>query len=519
MTHLQEIARQIAADNLRCVYGIPGSGPSLVLLDALEAAGVRFQLTHFEGSAAIMAGAAGRLSGRSGVCISIKGPGLANMLPGLAACALESLPVVSISECYLPATPPQKCHKRMDHAQLLSAVAKHRAALCSDAPRFNDLARLAEAETPGVVHLDIAESPFESAGALPARPQTLFADDRLLRAIDLLQAARRPAVIAGTLSIRRGWTDRLNRLSVPVFSTAAAKGAVDETLPHAAGVFTGAGGALAPEKSILPAADLVVALGLRHNEALNVQPFACPSIHIDPLGTTHSFGFRFDCQLEGTAPQVEEMFGRLADRSWGLDRIEVSRRALAEKMFADPFLPAHVLRCAAAHFSHSARLVPDTGNFCTIAEHVWPVVRPELYLSSGQGRYMGIGLPLGIGAAMHDPGVPTLVATGDGGIGMFAAEIKIAAQNRLPLVVILMCDARLSSIRAGAIAKRLTQAPTRIHQPSWLAAIEGLGVPGVRVGSENELEKALDGWKGHGPFYIEACFDADRYQRMTEGIR
>jgi acetolactate synthase-1/2/3 large subunit len=519
MSHLHELARQIAADPPRWVFGIPGSGPSLVLLDALESAGVRFQLTHFEGSAAIMAGAAGRLSGRSGVCLSIKGPGLANMLPGLAACALESFPVVSISEAYLPGTPPQKCHKRIDHGQLLAAVVKHRALLSPGSPRFGDLARLAEAEAPGVVHLDIAESPSQTADALPARPGFPFASDRLQHATGLLQAAKRPVVIAGALSIRKEWTDRLNRLSLPVFSTAAAKGAVNETLDQAAGVFTGVGGPLAPERSILPAADVVVALGLRHNEVLNVQPFACPSIHIDPLGADRSFGFNFDCQLEGSASQLEEIFGSLAERSWGLDLIESSRRTLAAKMFDGSFLPAHVLRCAAAHFRHSARAVLDTGNFCTIAEHAWPIARPELYLSSGQGRYMGIGLPLGIGAAFQDPGVPTLVFTGDGGIGMFASEIRLASQNHLPLVVILMSDSHLGSIRAGALAKGLTQTPTRIPRPSWLAAMEGMGVPGVGVESENDLEQALRRWDGGGPLFIETRFDPDRYQSMTEGIR
>ena len=83
--HLQKLAEQIASRNTRFVFGIPGSGPSLDLIDALEKHGVGFHLTHFEGSAALMAGAVGKLSGKSGVAVSIKGPGLTNMLPGLAA--------------------------------------------------------------------------------------------------------------------------------------------------------------------------------------------------------------------------------------------------------------------------------------------------------------------------------------------------------------------------------------------------------------------------------------------------
>jgi acetolactate synthase-1/2/3 large subunit len=519
MNHLVTLAHQIAASGLRHVFGIPGSGPILVLLDTLERAGVRFHLTHFEGSAALMAGAVGKLSGQSGVSISIKGPGLTNMVPGLAACALESFPVVSISEAYLPGTPPQKCHKRMDHFQLLAAIAKHHQTLSTDAPHFAELAGLAEDEPPGVVHLDVSESPFDTPGSLQASSDVRFDRDGLRRATDLLRRARRPIVIAGTLAIRKGWSARLNRLSLPIFSTAAAKGAVDERLPHAAGVYTGVGGPLAPERSILPEADLVVALGLRHNEVLAVHPFAYPSLHIDPLGVTRSFGFEFDCHLEGSDAEIEEVFGGLEQLTWGSDLTQTSQRRLSDKMFSGPFLPAHVFRRTAEHFHDEVRVVLDTGNFCTIGEHAWPVSRPDLYLASGQGRYMGIGIPLGIGAAFHDPNVPTAIVTGDGGIGMFAAEMKLASQNKLPLLLILMSDGHLGTIRAGALSKGLSQKPTVIPQPSWLKAMEGMGVPGVCVDSRENLERALKDWGRDGPLYIEIMFDADQYQAMTEGIR
>ena len=97
MKHLTNLARQIAASGIEHVFGIPGSGPSLYLLNELEKLDVRFHLTHFEGSAALMAGAFGKLGNQSGVAVSIKGPGLTNMLPGLAACGLDAFPVISIS--------------------------------------------------------------------------------------------------------------------------------------------------------------------------------------------------------------------------------------------------------------------------------------------------------------------------------------------------------------------------------------------------------------------------------------
>jgi acetolactate synthase-1/2/3 large subunit len=519
MKHLEALAIQIAAQGVSHIFGIPGSGPSLFLLDALEKQGVQFHLTHFEGSAALMAGAIGKLSGRSGVAISIKGPGLTNMLPGLAACSLDAFPLVSISEAYLPDIPLENAHKRLDHGKLLAAIAKFQCGLSLKGPHFAQLAQRAESEAPGVVHLNIAATPHPEDTWDDITEIKKYDDAQWAKAESLLRQANQPVIIAGTLATRSGWGQKLNALSLPVFSTAAAKGAVDENLPHAAGVFTGVGGPLAPETHILPQADLVLSMGLRHNEVLAVKPFDCPSVQLDPLGEDHSFGFKFDRTIDGSTLQVEALLDRLAEKQWGIDIVEAARQRLDEKLGASSFSPASVYRCIAAHFKNEARLVLDTGNFCTIAEHAWEVSRPDLYLACGQGRYMGISIPMGIGASIYDSKKPTVVFTGDGGIGMFVSEIKLAVQHKLPLLVVLMSDSHLGTIRAGSLQKGFTQHPTVIFQPSWVKAIAGFGVPSARAEKIDQIEKVLAGWDQKGPLFLEIPFDADEYQRMTDGIR
>lgn len=519
MNHLTDLAKQIADQGIKHVFGIPGSGPSLHLLDALENLGVRFHLTHFEGSAALMAGAFGKLSNQSGVAVSIKGPGLTNMLPGLAACSLDAFPVVSISEAYLPGAPPEAAHKRIDHDKLLSGIAKTRAYLSDSGSVFDRLCRIAESEVPGVAHLNIAANPAEGLVEDFSPDELPPSEGGLEQAVSLIRKSSRPVIIAGTLAVREGWCEALNRLSLPVFSTAAAKGAVNENLSHAAGVFTAVGGALAPETGILPEADLVVSLGLRHNEVLAVKPFHCPAVHVDPLGAANSFGFKFDTTISGTTSQIKALFEALAQKSWGLDRVDGAISELNAKLFDSDFLPARVYAGIAEHFNHQARLVLDTGNFCTIGEHAWRVPDPALYLAAGQGRYMGVSIPLGIGAGLYDPGIPTIVFTGDGGIGMFIAELKLAVRHRLPLLIVLLSDAFLGTIRGASLNKGYTQQPTAIDRPSWIKAMEGLDVPGRRLINSAELAAALTGWDRKGPCFFEILFDPDQYQHMTDGIR
>ncbi len=520
MSDLEKLAEDIAGRGVERIFGIPGSGPSLTLLDALEKAGVTFYLTHFEGTAAIMAGVQGRLTGKAGVAISIKGPGLSNMIPGLAVCRFEAMPVVSISEAYTPETPASKAHKRLDHEGLLSAVAKGRRFLSKTGPRFSDMTHWAESEVPGPVHLDIAGSAIEEDESVPVFRETGKGDFRDEELFDLVAGAERPVLIAGTLSIRKHLSSHLNGLSVPVFSTAAAKGVIDETLPHSAGVYTGVGLELAPENSVLGEADLILGIGLRHNEILGVKPFQCKSINVDPKGKILCNGFNFDHVLEGTSKEMDTIFSALGQKAWGLESLRQCQKRMREKLIAGDFMPASAFSVIEKHFQHRARLVLDTGNFCTIGEHIWRVPEPGWYVASGQGRYMGAGLPMALGASIYDPEVPTVVFLGDGGIGMFLADMKLAVKHRLPLIVVLMSDAYLGSIRVRSIKDDLTEKPVTIHQPSWMKAVEGLGVEACRAESEQAVEDILNSWDlSKGPLFIELHFDPENYQQMVNGIR
>ena len=95
-----EISKIVKNHKIKYAFGIPGGGKSLELIDALSQYGIKFITTHHEASAAIMAGTIGKISNSFGLCISIKGPGITNMLPGISLCHFENFPIISICESY-----------------------------------------------------------------------------------------------------------------------------------------------------------------------------------------------------------------------------------------------------------------------------------------------------------------------------------------------------------------------------------------------------------------------------------
>jgi thiamine pyrophosphate-dependent acetolactate synthase large subunit-like protein len=139
---------------------------------------------------------------------------------------------------------------------------------------------------------------------------------------------------------------------------------------------------------------------------------------------------------------------------------------------------------------------------------------------SGQGRYMGTGIPMGLGAAIHDQDVPTVVFVGDGGVGPFVAEAKIAVERRLPILFCLMTDGRFASLRTRSLKDGLTERPLTMSQPSWRSVFEGFGMPSVSAADEVSVAAALVAWvPAQGPAYLEVAFDPDPYEAMVQGIR
>src|SRR5262245_10387996 len=113
MADVQEMAVTLFSEGVRSCFGVTGSGLSWRLATALESCGVPYHAVGHEAAAAIMAGAFARQSGTLGCSLSIKGPGLANMIGGMLSNRYEQLPVLSISEAYDPAQPSSRMHKRL----------------------------------------------------------------------------------------------------------------------------------------------------------------------------------------------------------------------------------------------------------------------------------------------------------------------------------------------------------------------------------------------------------------------
>ncbi|MGB5177541.1 MAG: thiamine pyrophosphate-dependent enzyme [Gammaproteobacteria bacterium] len=514
----QQFAADFTTSGGQLAFGITGSGPSLSLIDALEKHGATFITTGHESTAALMAGACARLAGKPALALSIKGPGFMNMLPGLLCNAYEGLPSLSLAESYPQGHADARCHKWLDHRAAAAEFLKQQRFFDPGQGFLGHCWASAREEFPGPVHIDLGAGENIATVAAAEAPDSPDFEQLANR----IAQCSRPVLIVGSLGLRAPWGSDLQHLAIPVFTTPAGKGVLDESLAMAAGVFTGAGKPDTPEKRLLPAADLLVMLGVRAGEILNPAFDRPETLQIDTLAA--SGGQLFPARSLGeqhilSEAQIGQLLGLLQQKPWGEERIVAARGhldVLAEQFGWSPITAMRVLQAVLPGATH----VLDTGNFTVLGEHFLKATTPSSLLGTPNGRYMGAGLGYALGAAFALPDTPVVLWIGDGGIRSLLGELALAADHNRKLLVMVMKDGYFGSIRGSALSNGLTQNPVKLSKRSLLRIGEALGLHTLAAGSESQLHSVLDGWRRNPVTTLCECpLEPDRYIELTARLR
>ena len=514
---LKQFAAQLATAGVQHVFGVTGSGPTFTLIRELESQGVAYHPVAHEAAGAIMAGGAYQAAGHLSASLSIKGPGLGNMIGGMLFNHFENLPVLSLAEAYATDAAASRMHKRMDQASFIAGLTKGSLALGNASQGLAGILAHARAEIPGPVHIELAPTAAHNV-TQPMAPAPA-AEVGLVAAIARISAASNPVVIAGSLARRREWGAQLARLQVPVFTTVAAKGILDEASPFAAGVFTTEGRDLAPEAWLLPQADLVIGLGLRNLEVINAKTLPAALVLIDEVGPETGRGFGAEIHLAFARPDAfAAALAALTGKNWGGPELAAGVARMRNELLGGGWLPARCFEILES-LPGNAALVLDTGSFATIGEHMWRAGGKRRYAGSSNGRFMGGGIPTAIGYSMAAPGAPVFCAMGDGGVRMYPAEIRLAVRRRLPVCFIFMRDGRYGSIACSVKESDVRAEAVTFDAPSWVRAVEGMGCPAREVNRPEDFALAVGAWDRKGPLFVECAFDPDIYLRMTRRLR
>ncbi len=506
------------------MFGIPGGGSSLDVIDAGARAGIDFVLARTETAAAFMAAVTAELTGAPGVVLTGIGPGAASAVNGIAYAALEKAPVVLISDCRGAGS---SLHQAFDQRALYSPLVKAGCRLMAEtAGDFDQLLDLALTRPLGPVHVDLASSDAArpvASSASPARSPEPGVVGDVDAAGRLLAASRRPIIIAGLDARSAAGATGLSRLAdglhAPVLATYKAKGVFPDADPRMIGLFTGA----RAEAASLEAADLIILYGLDPVEVIpGPWSYAAPLLelavtpgHRHPVEPAVTLCGPFGDIVEALRPSLRNSAwdpGEVA----GLRQRMRERLSLAGRGHNAQTVTEAVQRAAPA----GTRLCVDSGAHMFAAMAFWQAAEPLSVLKSNGLSSMGFAVPAAIASALADPPVPVAALTGDGGMMMCLGELATAAESQAKIVCVVLNDAALSLID---IKQRRAQRPSlgvRYPPTDFAAVAKAMGCLGWQVGLDDDLDGALaEAFACDGPAVLDVLVDASGYAAQLEALR
>ncbi|MGF1474866.1 MAG: thiamine pyrophosphate-binding protein [Geminicoccaceae bacterium] len=530
----QILIDQLEVEGVSLIFGVPGES-YLAALDALfDHPTIRFIVCRQEGGAAMMADAAGRLSGRPGVAFVTRGPGATNASPALHIARQDSVPLVLLIGQVGRDMREREAFQEIDYKAFFGDVAKLVIEV-DDARRLPEFVHrafaTATAGRPGPVVLALPEDmlrdqvecpPAAASASIEASPDPAA----ITRLGDMLAAAERPFVILGGGGWQADGYQAMRKFAenwqLPVGCSFRRQSLFDNAHPCYAGhVGLGINPSL---RSRIEGADLVLALGTRLSEA-------------STDGYTLISQTRTDQALVHAVADPHEV-GRVYQPSLGIVS-GVNRLAEALANLPAPEAIPWRARTEAAHRDYRAHVepVPAPGalNLSEVLAHIRERLPADAIVCNGAGNYaswvnrfyifrrfmtqlaptsgsMGYGMPAAVAAALCRPRTPVLAFAGDGCFLMNGQELATAVQYQTKLIILVVNNGMFGTIRMHqerAYPGRTSG--TAIANPDFAALARAYGARGEQIETTAAFGPALErALEAEGPSLIELVIDPDQ---------
>lgn len=512
------------------VYCVPGES-YIAVLDALyDCADMRVITCRHEAGAANMAEADGKLTGRPGICFVTRGPGATHASIGVHTARQDSTPMILFIGQVARGMRGREAFQEIDYAQMFGGIAKW-AAEIDDARRIPELVarafRVATSGRPGPVVLALPEdmlrdrvqtadlAPATASGAHPGA-------EEMARLRAMLAVAERPLLILGG----SGWDDeacdavrRFARAAdLPVACSFRRQSLFDNRDEHYAGdVGLGINPALAQR---VRDADLLLAIGGRLSEAptQGYTLIEAPRprqrlihVHADPdeLGRV----FEPDLAINATPAHFARGLAALAvdGTRWGA-WARAAHRDYEENLRSS--IPggrldmAEIVRWLSERLPEDAILCNGAGNFSTWLHRFFQYKRRGTQLAPTAGA-MAYGVPAAVAAKLRHPERAVVAFAGDGDFLMSGHELATALQYDAPIVVVLLNNAMLATIRMHQERSYPGRTiATDLRNPDFVALARAYGAYGALVARTEEFAPAFEaGLRAGVPAVLELRVD------------
>jgi len=507
------LVKCLEAEGVEYIFGIPGE-ENLDFLDSLSRSTIKLILTRHEQGAGFMAATYGRLTGKTGVCLSTLGPGATNLVTAAAYAQLGGMPMMMITGQKPVKKSKQGRFQILDVIEMMKPLTKFTHQLVSVdniACRVREAFRLAEEERPGAVHLelpeDIAAEPADGLVPIAASSvrRPVAEAKSIALAVEMISAAKHPLLLVAAGANRKLTSRMLSEFSaktgIPFISTQMGKGVIDENCD----LFLG-NAALSDGDYLhraIECADLILNVG---HDVIEKPPFFMRPgdtrkvIHINFFSASVDPVYWPQVEVVGDiANSIWQISENLAlSAQWDFSRfMAIKKAADAQRIegFDDPNFPVKPQRLVSdvrKTLAKDGMIALDNGVYKIWFARHYNAALPNTVLLDNALATMGAGLPSAMAAKIVFPERDVIAICGDGGFMMNSQEIETAVRLNLHITVIILRDDSYGMIRWKQANMKLADFGLTFGNPDFVLYAQSYGAQGHRIESTDELLPVLE---------------------------
>lgn len=528
--------KQLEEEGVEYAFGLPGE-ETLDLLESLRKSGIKVIVTRHEQAAAFMAATYGRLTGKVGVCFATLGPGATNLVTGIAHAQLIGAPLVSISGQKALRDNWQARFQLIDVVSLMRPISKASVSIADPGAVptvVRNAFKLAQAERPGVVHIELPEDVASSDTDAPIQKKGYSRrpgpDHKAIdRAAGLINNARYPLIILSSGANRKLITRRLEEFieeaGIYVVHTQMGKGVIRDDSPYslfAIGIHRRDYVSCAIDR-----ADLIITIGyniVEYPPYLWNRHLDKKIINIDFVEAEVDKYYNPDVELVGDIShclqQLKEKVRRKDGREFAKVREFLDQKLSPPNEKKYPPTPQEVVRQVREVLAGDDILALDNGIYKLWFARLYKTFRPNTFLCDNALATMGAGLPSGIAAKMLYPERNVLSVVGDGGFMMNSQELETALRYNVAVVVLILNDNAFGFIKWKQKNMGFRSFGLDYSNPDFARYAESYGAAGITVREGDDLSAVLrDAFSLKRPVVIGCPIDYSvNYETFTKEI-
>lgn len=498
------VLEYLKGNGVQYIFGIPAGSVNAFFDELYDMKDLTPIVTKHEGAASYMAAAYAKYTNQMSVCIGCSGPGGTNLVTGAANAMREHLPVLFLTGAVPVSTIGLNASQELDAQPIFQPVTKYSVTVKESKDLLKEVVKASEiaiSGVPGPVHIaipiDVQHEIVQNIEipAPPKRTAIVPAMDTIKNVAEELIKRKNGYILVGQGA--RNSVEQLLELAEilnwPILTTPQAKGYIPENHPLLVGVFGFAGHEAASELIADGDGQVLFIVGsslgetATNNYNLNLTKNRF-SIQMDHDQSVFNRKYEIDLPVLGDINLsllllIEEL------RTKGLTTKET---ALEGKENKEPlgdmeeYNTKNVLLSIQKHLPSSTRYTIDIGEFMSYVIHYMKVLENDTYDINVHFGAMGSGIGSAIGSKLAEPERPVVCITGDGCFFMHGMEILTAKEYNLPILFIVMNNARLGMVYHGHALQFHRTHPSFEQNPISISALaSAMDIPNFQV---TELE-------------------------------